>query len=144
MALRKNKNYKKKIISSFMISGKKHVSEKLIHNIFKNIQSTSKKDFKLIFKLAIKNLVTPISTVTIKKRKYTRIVPFFLQKKKRILYTIKQIGSMNIHSKFIKTNFFFNEILLLANNKGQIKNKLKSLNQLSCINKNFTHFRWFI
>merc|ERR1712194_434367 len=90
---KKNKDFKLLIRNSFMLNGKSYASEKLINKLFKNIQHRTKKDYRLIFKLSLKNLLTPISTATVKKRKYKRLVPFFIGKEKRILSTIKQINN---------------------------------------------------
>lgn len=144
MVQKKNKDLKLKIRNSFMLSGKSYVSEKLINNIFKIIQHKTKKDYRLIFKLSLKNILTPISNVTVKKRKYVRLVPIFIRKEKRLLKTIKQIGFTNKRKKFKEKNFISNEIIKLSSNEGRLKNNFKNLNQQFFINKNFTHFRWFI
>lgn len=144
MAQKKNKDFKLLIRNSFMLNGKSYASEKLIDKLFKNIQHRTKKDYRLIFKLSFKNLLTPISTVNVKKRKYKRLVPFFIGKEKRILSTIKQIGFINKNTKFREKNFIYNEIIKLSKNKGKLKNNFKNLNQQSFINKNFAHYRWFI
>lgn len=144
MVQKKNKDLKLKIRNSFMLNGKSYVSEKLINKIFKIIQHKTKKDYRLIFKLSLKNILTPISNVTVKKRKYVRLVPFFIRKEKRLLKTIKQIGFTNKRKKSKEKNFISNEIIKLSSNEGRLKNNFKILNQQFFINKNFTHFRWFI
>lgn len=63
-------------------------------------------------------------------------------KEKRIYKVIKHICSDSGRIK-LKDNRFLNEILKLANNKGILKNKSKSISHLSFLNKNFLHFRWF-
>lgn len=63
-------------------------------------------------------------------------------KEKRIYKVIKHICSDAGRTNF-KDNRFLNEILKLANNKGILKIKSKSISHLSFLNKNFLHFRWF-
>jgi len=143
MELRKNKKTKKVFSNSIMMSGKSHLSEKLVKDFFKGMQKKTKKDCVIVFKLALKNTLTPVSHVTIKKRKKQKsFIPFFLLKKKRIPKVIKQICS-NISKFKFEGNLFLNEIIKLANNKGVLKNTLKSTNNVSFFNKNFAHFRWF-
>ena len=125
--------------NSVMISGKSILAEKITKNTLKNIQLKTKKDYKKVFKLSLKNSLLYISTVKVKKRKFQRLIPFFILKEKRISKTIKYLGSLN------KKNPFLNdEILKIANNKGVIQTNLKTINQQFFINKNYTHYRWFI
>ena len=127
-----------------MKNGLSYVSEILISKLLKDIQYKTKKDHRLILKLALKNILVPVSNVTIRKRKYTVIVPFFLKKENRILKTIKNLGIIN-KKKFLKENVSIsNEIIKLSNNKGKLKNNFRILNKQIFINKNFTYYRWFL
>lgn len=139
--VQKKLKYYKKIKNSFMLDGKSHVAEKLFLNTLKNVQSTSRKEHITVFKLALKNILTPISTITIKKRKFQRSIPFFIAKEKRISQTIKYLGFLN---KKNKKTFIYSEIIKAANNKGVFKNNLNVSNQQSFVNKNFAHYRWFL
>lgn len=127
-----------------MKNGLSYVSEILISKLLKDIQYKTKKDHRLIFKLALKNILVPVSNVTVRKRKYTVIVPFFLKKKDRILKTIKNIGSINKNFFFKDNVSLSNEIIKLSNNKGKLKNNFRILNKQIFINKNFTYYRWFL
>ena len=138
MVQKKSKRLKVKIRNSFMKNGLSYVSEILISKLLKDIQYKTKKDHRLILKLALKNILVPVSNVTIRKRKYTVIVPFFLKKENRILKTIKNLGIIN-KKKFLKENVSIsNEIIKLSNNKGKLKNNFRILNKQIFINKNFT------
>ena len=117
-----------------MIDGKRNLSERLLQNILKNIQKKTKKNYLIVFKLALKNILLPISTVKVKKRKFQRTIPFFIVKEKRILKTIKYLGFLN---KSNKQKFIQNEIINLSNNKGIIKNYLKTLNHQGFLNKTY-------
>ena len=145
MVLKKNKTNKIAFLNSVMLDGKGHLAENLAHKLFAGIQKKTKKDYRLVFKLALKNTLIPVSNISIRKRKRKRkksYIPFLLVKEKRIYKVIKQICSNT--SKFtFKDNAFLNEIIKLANNKGLLKNTLKSTSQLAFLNKNFSHFRWF-
>jgi len=137
--VQKKINYFNVLKNSVMISGKSILAEKITKNTLKNIQLKTKKDYKKVFKLSLKNSLLYISTVKVKKRKFQRLIPFFILKEKRISKTIKYLGSLN------KKNPFLNdEILKIANNKGVIQTNLKTINQQFFINKNYTHYRWFI
>ena len=116
MVQKKSKRLKVKIRNSFMKNGLSYVSEILISKLLKDIQYKTKKDHRLILKLALKNILVPVSNVTIRKRKYTVIVPFFLKKKNKILKTIKNLGIIN-KKKILKENVSIsNEIIKLSNN----------------------------
>lgn len=144
MVQKKSKRLKVKIRNSFMKNGLSYVSEILISKLLKDIQYKTKKDHRLILKLALKNILVPVSNVTIRKRKYTVIVPFFLKKENRILKTIKNLGIIN-KKKILKENVSIsNEIIKLSNNKGKLKNNFRILNKQIFINKNFTYYRWFL
>ena len=95
MVQKRSKSLKVKIRNSFMKNGLSYVSEILISKLIKDIQYKTKKDYRLIFKLALKNILLSVSNVTVRKRKYTLIVPFFLKKENRIFKTIKNIGYIN-------------------------------------------------
>ena len=137
--VQKKINYFNVLKNSVMISGKSILAEKITKNTLKNIQLKTKKDYKKVIKLSLKNSLLYISTVKVKKRKFQRLIPFFILKEKRISKTIKYLGSLN------KKNPFLNdEILKIANNKGVIQTNLKTINQQFFINKNYTHYRWFI
>jgi len=144
MVQKRSKSLKVKIRNSFMKNGLSYVSEILISKLLKDIQYKTKKDHRLIFKLALKNILVPVSNVTVRKRKYTVIVPFFLKKKDRILKTIKNIGSINKNFFFKDNVSLSNEIIKLSNNKGKLKNNFRILNKQIFINKNFTYYRWFL
>jgi len=144
MVRKRSKSLKVKIRNSFMKNGLSYVSEILISKLLKDIQYKTKKDHRLIFKLALKNILVPVSNVTVRKRKYTVIVPFFLKKKDRILKTIKNIGSINKNFFFKDNVSLSNEIIKLSNNKGKLKNNFRILNKQIFINKNFTYYRWFL
>jgi len=132
-------NYFNIIKNSVMTNGKSHLAEKITKNSLKNIQLKTKKDYKKVFKLSLKNSLIYISTIKVKKRKFQRLIPFFILKEKRILKTIKYLGSLNK-----KTPFLNDEIIKIANNKGIIQTNLKTINHQFFINKNYTHYRWFI
>lgn len=137
--VQKKINYFSVLKNSVMDSGKSHLAEKITKNTLKNIQLKTKKDYKKVFKLSLKNSLIYISTVKVKKRKFQRLIPFFILKEKRILKTIKYLGSLN------KKNLTLNDdIIKIANNKGIIQTNLKTINQQFFINKNYTHYRWFI
>jgi ribosomal protein S7 len=144
MVQKRSKSLKVKIRNSFMKNGLSYVSEILISKLLKDIQYKTKKDHRLIFKLALKNILVPVSNVTVRKRKYTVIVPFFLKKKNRILKTIKNIGSINKFFFFKDNVSLSNEIIKLSTNKGKLKNNFIILNKQIFINKNFTYYRWFL
>ena len=59
-----------------MLNGKDNLSEKIVNTTFKGIQKKTKKDCRLVFKLALKNTLTPLANIVIKKKK-----------KKKKLYT---------------------------------------------------------
>lgn len=132
-------NYFNILKNSVMTNGKSHLAEKITKNSLKNIQLKTKKDYKKVFKLSLKNSLIYISTIKVKKRKFQRLIPFFILKEKRILKTIKYLGSLNK-----KTPFLNDEIIKIANNKGIIQTNLKTINHQFFINKNYTHYRWFI
>ena len=137
--VQKKINYFNVLKNSVMVNGKSHLAEKITKNTFKNIQLKTKKDYKKVFKLSLKNSLIYFSTVKVKKRKFQRLIPFFILKEKRILKTIKYLGVLN------KKNLILNDdIIKIANNKGVIQTNLKNINQQFFINKNFTHYRWFI
>merc|ERR1712106_435158 len=101
----------KKRSNSIMMNGKSHLSEKLVKDFFKGMQKKTKKDCVMVFKLALKNTLTPVSHLTIKKRKKQKsYIPFFLLKKKRIPKVIKQICS-NIPKFKFEGNLFLTKIL---------------------------------
>lgn len=139
------KNNKIVLSKSLMLNGKGSLSEKLVNITLKGIQKKTKKDCRLVFKLALKNTLIPVSNIVIKKKrknKKNNYIPFLLMKEKRIYKVIKHICSDAGIIK-LKDNRFLNEILKLANNKGILKTKSKSISHLSFLNKNFLHFRWF-
>ena len=70
------KNNKIFFSKSLMLNGKGSLSEKLVNITLKGIQKKTKKDCRLVFKLALKNTLTPLSNIVIKKKK---------KKKKKIL-----------------------------------------------------------
>ena len=93
--VQKKINYFNVLKNSVMISGKSILAEKITKNTLKNIQLKTKKDYKKVFKLSLKNSLLYISTVKVKKRKFQRLIPFFILKEKRISKTIKYLGSLN-------------------------------------------------
>jgi len=145
MEQKKIKNYKKVFLNSIMRNGKGNLSENLFIELLKGMQKKSKKNCILILKLAFKNILTPISNVTIKKRKRKikkSYIPFILRKEKRIPKAIKSICCTKDTISFNGTTFL-NNILKLANNKGLLKTHIKVKNNTSFLNKNLAHFRWF-
>ena len=142
MVQKKNKNYRSVFSNSIMKSGKGHLSENLVVGLLKDIQKKTKKNGILVLKLSFKNILVPVSVIEINRRnrKNKNSIPFILPKEKRIPKIIKYICSNDLK---LKRNVFLNEILKLAENRGSIKNYLKSKNQISFLNKGFSHFRWF-
>ena len=98
--VQKKINYFNVLKNSVMISGKSILAEKITKNTLKNIQLKTKKDYKKVFKLSLKNSLLYISTVKVKKRKFQRLIPFFILKEKRISKTIKYLGSLNKKNPF--------------------------------------------
>ena len=134
--VRKKISYKIVFSNYIMRNGKSHLSEKIFTRLLKGIQQKTKKNGLIVLKLSFKNILMPISTIKINKvRKNKTSIPFFLVKEKRVPKIIKSICGFE--------GDLLNEILKLANNKGSLKSFLKDENQLSFINKNFSHFRWF-
>ena len=74
-----------------MSNGNKWSSEKVARDILKEVQKTTKKDYKLVYMLAIKNANNILSNIEIKRRKNIFYIPFFNKKKKRIFNTIRLI-----------------------------------------------------
>ena len=140
---RKKKNYKLFTQNVLMANGNSCSSEKIINNFFKAIQKKTKKDYKIVYKLAIKNTVSTVSNIEIKKRKKRYYVPFFIKKHNRVYRTIKFICSVKNITAF-KNKLFLSEIINLSNNKPSlIKLSVNSVNSKSFTNKNFASFRWF-
>jgi len=133
---------KVKIYNYLTLNGNKELSEKIFRNCLKKIQKTTKKNSELVFKVALRNITTPISTVTKKQRKKQIVIPFFLRKEMRIYLAIKFIVTVSKINYNITHNLS-KQILEVSNNKGSLKNKIKELNQKSFSNKNFAHYRWF-
>ena len=64
-----------------MSNGNKWSSEKVTRDILKEVQKTTKKDYKLVYMLAIKNANNILSNIEIKRRKNIFYIPFFNKKK---------------------------------------------------------------
>ena len=60
-----------------MSNGNKWSSEKVTRDILKEVQKTTKKDYKLVYMLAIKNANNILSNIEIKRRKNIFYIPFF-------------------------------------------------------------------
>lgn len=65
-----------------MSNGNKWSSEKVTRDILKEVQKKTKKDYKLVYMLAIKNANNILSNIEIKRRKNIFYIPFFNKKKK--------------------------------------------------------------
>lgn len=140
--MKHNKNLKLKIINYLMKNGKKSVSKKILKKTMRIFYHNNKKSFKSIYSVSLKNALIPLANITIKKRKRKIFVPFLINNEKRVLLAVKKISSFN--SKSIKKSIcLYNEIIHLANNKGNLSINNKETNKISFINKNFAHFRWF-
>lgn len=135
----KNKYIKCLILNQTMISGKKNKSEYLFNYNIKNLNKYSFKNIYFIIKYSIKNVSPILSILKIKKRKSLIQIPFFLNKSKRLNYSIKSIASNSFNNK----NNFYKDIINLCKNKGVIKDKQKDIFINTFTNRNFTHFRWF-
>jgi len=71
------KRTKSNFIQSLILNGKKATSEKIFLNLIKMTNKNFKKDFFSLTKLVIKNKISIVSILKIKKRKHSIILPFF-------------------------------------------------------------------
>ena len=125
-----------------MSNGNKWSSEKVTRDILKEVQKTTKKDYKLVYMLAIKNANNILSNIEIKRRKNIFYIPFFNKKKKRIFNTIRLICLQKTNKR--KINIISEEIIKLSRNKkSRTKVSISVINSTSFINKHFANYRWF-
>lgn len=139
------KRTKFNFIQSLILNGKKATSEKIFLNLIKMTNKNFKKDFFSLTKLVIKNKISVVSILKIKKRKHSIILPFFLKKSFRTIYSIKSIISNSRSRKQTSINIALYQEYRdsLYNNKTVKNNSNREKHVLASLNKNFATYRWF-
>lgn len=138
------KKTKFNFIQFLILNGKKATSEKIFLNLIKMTNKNFKKDFFSLTKLVIKNKISIVSILKIKKRKHSIILPFFLKKSYRTINSIKLIISNSKSKK--QTPIYralYQEYLDSLNNKTVKNNYNRENHVLASLNKNFATYRWF-
>ena len=130
------KNYfiKSLILNQLMINGEKNKAEFFLNYNIKNLNKYSFKNIYSIIKYSIKNVSPIVSILKIKKRKSLIQIPFFLNKSKRLKYSVKVI----VLNSFKNKKNFYEDFINLCKNKGVIKEKQKDIFINSFTNRNFT------
>ena len=134
--------FKKSIYNTIMKDGKKHIAEKVVLKVLKNLQKTSK-NCQSVFKLSVLNSSPILFLKHIKrKRKQTKSFPFILKPELRISYGLKTL--ISVCRK--KNNFFVNlnqEILDSSNKVGKSFNYKIETHKSAFSKKKFSNYRWF-
>lgn len=146
----KNK-LKTKFLNHLLRNGNKKTCEGVLLKCFKNLQKSSNKSHKKIFKLAVINS-TPVFRLIVLKNKKTRkknrkskeIPKLITKNSERISWSIKYI--LNFTKQSFPTRLrakLGQEIILNAQNKGNTTKKVLDHQKQSISNKRFLlHFRW--
>ena len=143
MAVKNKTNTKSLLLNFIMSKGHKSKSEKLFDISLRELQKNNIKNSKLVLKLSLRNVSPTVSSIRIKRRKMTTLVPFFLRKHNRLAQAVKLIVT-NSNSKSSKFALGLSkEVLESSNNRGSVKNQVINIHTNSFVNKNFSHFRWF-
>ena len=138
------KRTKSNFIQSLILNGKKATSEKIFLNLIKMTNKNFKKDFFSLTKLVIKNKISVVSILKIKKRKHSIILPFFLKKSFRTIHSIKSIISNSRLRKQTSINIaLYQEYRDSLYNKTVKNNSNREKHVLASLNKNFATYRWF-
>lgn len=138
------KKTKFNFIQFLILNGKKARSEKIFLNLIKVINKNFKKNFFSLTKLVIKNKISIVSILKIKKRKHSIILPFFLKKSFRTINSIKLIISNSRSKKQIPINIaLYQEYRDSLNNKTFKSSSNRETHVLASLNKNFATYRWF-
>nr|YP_010133761.1 ribosomal protein S7 [Nitzschia supralitorea]QWM93251.1 ribosomal protein S7 [Nitzschia supralitorea] len=144
-----NPGLKNQIVNVFTKNGKKCTGEKILLNVSKSLQKSTKKNFQNLVQLAVINS-TPafkLNEQTMKKgkRKSKKIIPSFIIKDSlrimRALKSLKIIASKDRTHSFYES--FGKEILDSSSFKGQsAEQKSKVLNQILLNKRYLAKFRW--
>ena len=138
-------NLYKNFISFIFKSGKKHIWEKIISNIFLLIKKNLKISQNIILLKIFLRLYSKIEIKKIKTRKKTALVPVFISVRRRFFLALKWLLVAVNKNKLqisLKEKLFL-EIFKLTNNKS-----CDSLKQLELNNENIYlnranfHYRW--
>lgn len=143
--VQKNKT-KFNFIKFLTLNGNKETSEKIFLELIKIANKNLKKDFYSLTKLVIKNRISLLSLLKIKKRKHFIILPFFLKKSNRTVNSIKSIikASRTRKNESIEMALYKEySDAINYNNKPNKKNSQRETHVLASINKNFATYRWF-
>jgi ribosomal protein S7 len=125
-------------------NGNKATSEKIFLNLIKISNKNFKKNFFSLTKLVIKNRVSILSVLKIKKRKHSIILPFFLKKSIRTVNSIKSIIANSRTKKNDSIEIaLYKECYDSLYNKTTKKNYQRETHILASTNKNFATYRWF-
>ena len=90
-----------KITNYLLKNGKKNLSEKILINIFKKLNSNYKKKSKLFFKFSIIS-IAPILYIKSKKKKFNLSeIPYILKPINRIFYSLKFIKKKTLSQSFL-------------------------------------------
>ena len=146
----KNK-LKNKFLNFLLKNGNKKTCESVLLKCFKNLQKSSNKCYKRIFKLALINS-TPVFRIIVlknkkirKKNRKSKEVPKLITKNfERISWSMKYV--LNFTKQPFPTRLrvkLGQEIILNAQNKGSATKKIPYHQKQSVSNKRLLlHFRW--
>jgi len=130
--------FKTKYVNQLMFKGKKNKSELIFFNNCKKIQKSYNKNSTDILKISIINS-SPFFNIKKIRRKRKNLIefPFFLDKKTRIMYALKELTADK------NKTAFYSEILNSANQKGKASNNKEKLHKESFLKKKTANYRWF-
>jgi len=104
---KKTTNLKNKIINFNIVDGKKQISEICFLKCIKLLQKTTKKNTKNIVKLAIVNNLYLLYLKLLKKKNFNINIPYLINKKIRINFSLKIIVKRAFKSSKKKILFKF-------------------------------------
>lgn len=140
-----------KFLNFLLQNGNKKTCEKILLKCFKNLQKSSDKCHKKIFKLALVNS-TPIFRIIVlrnkkvrKKNRQLKKIPKLITKNfERISWSMKYMLNFTKQSFHTRSRVKLGqEIISNAQNKGDAANNVPYYQKQAVLNKRFLlHFRW--
>ena len=135
---------KNRIQTYMMVNGKKNLCEKILLKTSKLLQKRTKKNHINLITRSLINATSIISTKKIKKskRKTIKEFPYILNKKNRLMLSIKRIlHSLKRKSKI--TNELFLEIIAVSRMESDVLKSKEESHNTALIKKKYAYFRWF-
>mgnify|MGYP003921151439 CR=1 FL=1 len=132
-----------KLVNKLMKDGKKTISEKIVHDTFRNLEKTHNVDPHHTLLIAIENVSPFIEVRSIRLGGTKHPVPVPVKPKRQIGLALKWIiDSARKSSGNKMSEKLSNEILLASQEKGNSVKRCTELHKLAMANRAYSGFRW--